>query len=533
MGAAFFRLPPARTPRRGRGRAVSRSSAPTAAQQAALHPAASVWVAASAGTGKTRVLTDRLLTLMLDGTDPGRILCLTFTRAAAAEMANRVNSRLAAWATLPPGALAEELVALTGQMPQEHDIARARQLFARVLDAPGGAKIATIHAFCQSLLRRFPLEAAVPPEFAVIEERGAAEAIADGVETVLAAARAGGNPELAEALGLVARYTAEERFGELMTALVRERSKLRHALGQGEAALRRRLCAALAVPEDATLDSVTADFCIAGAGDEAGLRAAAAALAGGSPTDRGRGHVLGSWCEWPETRRQQLDDYLEAFLTEAGEIRQRLITKGAAAKEGCGDARAALAAEADRILHLMELRAAAALAEATGALVRLGAAVLRAYEHRKRLHGSLDYDDLVLKSLELLRRPGIAPWVLFKLDGGLDHILIDEAQDTNPEQWAIVAALAGEFFAGEGERDHVRTVFAVGDAKQSIYSFQRADPREFVRMHQHFQARVTAAQQDWQMVPLEISFRAAEPLLQAVDAVFRHDAAADGVALDS
>ncbi|HYU13459.1 MAG TPA: UvrD-helicase domain-containing protein, partial [Stellaceae bacterium] len=341
---------------------MSRAGAPTAAQQAALHPAVSVWVAASAGTGKTRVLTDRLLALMLDGTDPARILCLTFTRAAAAEMANRVNNRLAAWATLAPGALAEELVALTGQMPQEHEIARARQLFARVLDAPGGAKIATIHAFCQSLLRRFPLEAGVPPEFSVIEERSAAEAVADAVETVIAAARAGQEPGLAEALAVVARHTAEERFGELMTALVRERSKLQRALSDGETALHRRLCAALSVREDATVDSVTEAFCTAGACDEAALRAAAAALVGGSATDRERGRVVGSWCEQPETRRQQLDDYLTAFLTEAGDIRQRLITNGAAAKEGCGDAPAALDAEANRIRGFMEMRAAVALA---------------------------------------------------------------------------------------------------------------------------------------------------------------------------
>src|SRR5205085_7390360 len=145
----------------------------------------------------------------------------------------------------------------------------------------------------------------------------------------------------------------------------------------------------------------------------------------------------------------------------------------------------------------------------------------------KGLHGQLDYDDLVAKALELLRRPGIAPWVLFKLDGGLDHILIDEAQDTNPEQWQIVAALAEEFFAGDGAQERVRTVFAVGDAKQSIYSFQRADPREFVRMRQHFQDRVNAAKQIWQVVPLGISFRASEKLLKAVDAVFRQATAAD------
>src|SRR5207302_7824219 len=210
--------------------ATTRAGEAAAIQRQALGPEASVWVSASAGTGKTKVLTDRLLALMIDGTDPARILCLTFTRAAAAEVANRVNARLAAWATLPPGQLDEELVALIGRMPDEYETTLARQLFARVLDAPGGAKIATIHAFCQSLLRRFPLEAGVPPEFAVIEERGAAEAIADAVETVIAAARAGDEPELAEALGLVARYTAEERFGELMSALFRERRKLQPAL---------------------------------------------------------------------------------------------------------------------------------------------------------------------------------------------------------------------------------------------------------------------------------------------------------------
>src|SRR5436853_3003428 len=179
---------------------------PDTPQRKAASPRASVWVSASAGTGKTRVLIDRLLALMLDGTDPARILCLTFTRAAAAEMANRLNDRLARWTTLEPGKLAQELVELTGRYPDEYDTARARQLFARVLDTPGGAKIATIHAFCQSLLRRFPLEAGVPPEFAVIEERSAKDALKEAAESIIAQARAGGAPEIAEALAVVARY---------------------------------------------------------------------------------------------------------------------------------------------------------------------------------------------------------------------------------------------------------------------------------------------------------------------------------------
>jgi ATP-dependent helicase/nuclease subunit A len=509
------------------------AEAATKVQQEALDPAESVWVAASAGTGKTKVLTDRLLALMLDGTDPAHILCLTFTRAGAAEMANRINQRLAAWTTLPPGKLVEELVALTGRYPQDYEIARARQLFALTLDVPGGAKIATIHAFCQSLLRRFPLEAGVPPEFAVSDERGAAEALAEAVEAVIVAAREGAEPGLAEALAIVAGHAPEEGFIALMTALAKERGKLRQALAQGDAGLRRRLCAAFAVPEGATTDSLIAVFCAPGAGDEAGLRAAATALAEGTPTDQQRGAIIARWCADPAERRDLLDPYVKVFLTKEGEVRKRLITKPAAAKAVSADPAGVLQAEGERSRHFDAERAGLALIEATGALMRLGDALLRAYERRKRLMGLLDYDDLVQKALDLLRRPGVAPWVLFKLDGGLDHILIDEAQDTNPEQWAIVAALAEEFFAGEGAGgERPRTVFAVGDAKQSIYSFQRADPRAFVEMRAHFQARVTAAKQEWRVVPLEISFRAAAPLLQAVDAVFAHADAADGVALD-
>ncbi len=147
--------------------------------------------------------------------------------------------------------------------------------------------------------------------------------------------------------------------------------------------------------------------------------------------------------------------------------------------------------------------------------------------------GVLDFDDLVSMALALLRRPGVAPWVLFKLDGGLDHILIDEAQDTNPEQWEIVAALAEEFFAGEGARASIRTIFAVGDAKQSIYSFQRADPQAFpARCGSIFEERVNAANQTWLELPLDISFRSTEPILRAVDAIFRQPEARHGVALD-
>jgi ATP-dependent helicase/nuclease subunit A len=492
-------------------------------QRRAIDPAASVWVAASAGTGKTKVLTDRLLALMLGGTDPARVLCLTFTRAAAAEMANRLNERLASWATLSEGALAEELVELTGHRPDEDYLARARQLFARVLDTPGGIKIATIHAFCQSLLRRFPLEAGVSPEFAVLDERSAQEALAEAGETAILTARGGADPDLAAALASLTRYMTEERFQQLLTDLMAERGKLRAALAGGAAALRRKIWRHLSLPGEASLQTLLAAFCAGG--DLAALAAAAKALAEGGKSDRGHARILARWCEDAGDRPALLSGYLQIFLTDGGEIRQRLANKSAPCLP-------VLAAEARRVKEFATARAALAIAEASLALARLGAGVLRAYERRKTAMGVLDYDDLIERTRDLLRRPEVAPWVLFKLDGGLDHILIDEAQDTNPEQWEIVAALAQEFFAGEGARDALRTIFAVGDAKQSIYSFQRADPRAFLAMRRHFEARVAAARQTWRIVPLDTSFRSTEPILRAVDAIFGAEAARDGVELE-
>ena len=498
----------------------------------AADPRASVWVEASAGTGKTTVLTDRLLRLMLDGTDPARILCLTFTRAAAAEMANRLDGELAKWATLPAGELVQTLQQMTGQFADDAVIARARRLFALVLDAPGGIKISTIHAFCQTLLRRFPLEAGVSPEFAVIEERGADELLGEAAQSLMIAARERSDSELTEALAVVADHTAEKRFGELMQALAQERGKLQRVLRQGHSALRSKLSTALSLAEDATIESLVEEFCGDDAGRAEALQTAVAALAAGSRKDSCRAAAIAEWCAAePKMRRSKLAGYEALFLTDKGEVRDRLITAPAARKAGC-DAIGILEAEARRVLCLSRARAAIVVRDATCALVRLGERLLREYASAKRLKGVLDFEDLVLTTLALLRQPGVAPWVLFKLDGGLDHILIDEAQDTNPEQWEIVAALAEEFFAGEGAHGQSRTVFAVGDTKQSIYSFQRADPQAFLRMRQYFEQRVNAVNQDWLELPLSVSYRSTEPILQAVDAIFRQPEARRGVALD-
>ena len=499
-------------------------------QRRAYERQASVWVEASAGTGKTTVLTRRVLSLLLAKTAPSRILCLTFTKAAAAEMANRINETLSRWATSDDGALAQELVPLIGAMPDPDQLDYARQLFARVLDAPGGITIATIHAFCQSLLRRFPLEAGVVPHFEVMDERSSAEALTAAREAVLTRAREERTSPLADALSEAVQRTHEERFTELLSALAQERARLFAALGRGFDDFARTLRRLLDVREGETVDGILAEACAAHAcNEEALLVACRAMIASKGKTDQENGAIIAAWLAAPEMRHVAFDEYLCAFFTAdgAGPQRVRLVT--AALARELPHVLAAIQTEAERLQAIRQRRCAAEIYAATAAIARLGAAMLEEYERYKTSRALLDYDDLILKTRDLLRRPGIAPWVLFKLDGGLDHILVDEAQDTNPEQWEIVQLIAEEFFAGEGTRDAARTIFAVGDAKQSIYSFQRADPQKFIAMRAHFER---AAGAWWRRVPLHVSFRSVAAVLGAVDSVFAGDPANDGVALD-
>ncbi|MCH7486089.1 MAG: double-strand break repair helicase AddA, partial [Proteobacteria bacterium] len=500
---------------------------PEDAQRRAANPKASVWVAASAGTGKTKVLTDRVLGLMLAGTPPRRILCLTFTKAAAAEMANRIAERLGAWASAPEEELDESLAGLLGRAAGEETRARARGLFARVLDS--GMNIQTIHAFCQSLLGRFPLEAGLAPHFTVMDERDANEMLAAAKEDVLSRAR--GDEALALALARVTAHIHETAFSGLLGDLARDRGRLGRLImrfGSADAAAdaSRRLLGLEA-------DDTPAAVIEAASGDQAfdapALRAAAAALDGGTDADARRAAAV---CRWlaasPGDRAERFEIYATAFLANGlSTIRRTLITKKAAKSDP--DAGPALEAEAARLLFVAGRTRAAVTAEATHGLLTLGEALLAAYGRHKESRALLDFDDLILKAGAFLEGQGNATWAHYKLDGGIDHILIDEAQDTNPEQWRVVKALAEEFFSGEGAHETPRTVFAVGDAKQSIFGFQGADPAAFQDMRELFAERVPAAGGTWREEDLTQSYRSTRAVLDAVDAVFARPEAADGV----
>ncbi|MGZ5919856.1 MAG: UvrD-helicase domain-containing protein, partial [Hyphomicrobium sp.] len=370
-------------------------------QAKATRPTVSVWVNASAGSGKTKVLTDRVLALLLADARPERILCLTFTKAAAAEMSNRIAQRLAKWVTLDDDALERQLERLLGVDPLPEQLERARQLFARVLDSGRGPQILTIHAFCQSVLRRFPLEAGVLPHFTVMDERDSAEALAAAQDATIARAGSGADPALAEALARVTERVHELRFADLLKGLSAARGKLLHAVQQHGSleslieATRRKL--GLGVGE--TEETIVRDACADSAFDRALLDRAAAALAGGNDNDAKRGRLIGAWLTGTE-RHAGFESYCEIFLTNDDAPRARLATKKAL--EIYGDLAAVLTAEAERLCAVKARIKAARVFTSTSALLRLGAHLLDLYNADKARRGLMDFDDLIEHTRALL-----------------------------------------------------------------------------------------------------------------------------------
>lgn len=501
----------------------------TANQQIASNPAISAWVSASAGTGKTKVLSDRVLRLLLSGTAPSRILCITYTKAAAAEMTSRIQDQLRAWAVMDAYELTGVLAALTGEAPGMRLLTRARKLFAEVLETPGGMRIQTIHSLCQSLLQRFPLEAGTQPHFSVIDERTALDLLKEARLRLFSQSREREDPRLAEAIDVLAGRISEYGFIELLNELICDRRKLTALLKRpsGIIRLNTELWERLGFSYRAGAGDLFARHFSYEDGEEDCLRDFARRMyEEGSNSDRALGEAMLHWLELsPELRENHLASYHLAWLTLENKPR-KLPTAKMAAKLGSLVENAKR--ECARVSAHKQAVLAWEVARMTEYVFDVAEGLLALYDHQKATRAFLDYDDLILITRDLLHRPGIAPWVLYKLDGGLDHVLIDEAQDTSPEQWQIVRALVEEFFSGQGAREVTRTLFVVGDEKQSIFSFQGAQPAEFMRMQSYFAQRITEAGEAYKHVTLAHSFRSTQAVLSAVDAVFALPVARQG-----
>jgi ATP-dependent helicase/nuclease subunit A len=499
------------------------------AQFAASDPLASAWVAANAGTGKTYVLVMRVLRLLLAGTAPDRILCLTYTKAAAAEMSNRLFAQLAHWTTAPPATLAQVLHKLLQTEPDAATIERARTLFAQAIETPGGLKVQTIHAFCERLLKRFPLEAGVAAGFEVLDEATEAELRRAAIDAVLA--RANNDAALAGALDVVVRHTTGDHLDQVLRAAIAKPAWLAELVSQAgsDAAIRLQLRRRLGVRLVGDEADVLADLnaCI----DAQLARAACDLLADGKDSDR-HGQTRLAPALRPELDLAGRVRILEHFfLTAKAEPRKRLVTKDLAASQPALAQR--LVEAQQRFCTLQAERLALTVANASAALVLLADAVQQELTSAKTRRGALTFQDLIAATARLLAEAPEAQWVLYKLDGGLDHILVDEAQDTAPQQWQVVTGLAGEFFAGASASETIRTLFAVGDEKQSIYSFQDAKPRLFAEKGDAFGRLARQAGQTFHRVPLTLSFRSTDAVLASVDAIFAAPAARRGLTADT
>jgi len=481
----------------------------TFAQGQAADPAYSVFVTANAGSGKTKVLVDRIARLLLDGAKPSAFLCITYTKAAAAEMQRRLFERLGAWCVMDDSTLAEQLKKLGAS---NANLGVARALFAQALETPGGLKIQTIHAFCERLLARFPLEAGVPPGFDIADESRAAALLA---EARAEAALAEDAPR--DAFKRFAKRLYSEHLDGLLDRLALRRADFRrfaqkHTPLFAEQKIRDRHGAVQSADDFLRGFAIRLDW--------PGLRRAAQALATGGKQDVEASERLAALIECAEkTPREAMDACWSVAFTTSGDLRKKLVT--ASTQKEHSWLEGYLRQFADDVAGARAQLNAIERAEDAVAALALALKLDEAYSEAKARSGALDFDDLIEHAQALLQRSEAAPWVLYKLDGGLDHILIDEGQDTSAAQWKLIAPLRQEFFAGRGARERVRTVFSVGDPKQSIYGFQGADPEGFLEEAQRLDAQARAGGALFTAPELRTSFRSTQQVLDVVDATLR------------
>ncbi|MBO9463777.1 double-strand break repair helicase AddA [Tropicibacter sp. R15_0] len=480
----------------------------TQRQVDAASPGDSTWLAANAGSGKTRVLTDRVARLLLEGVLPEHILCLTYTKAAATEMQNRLFKRLGGWAMLNDDALRAELGTLGVESHLNTDFLRdARTLFARAIETPGGLRIQTIHSFCSSLLRRFPLEAGVSPQFKEMEDRGAELLRAEILD------RMSDGPQ-----SHLVQNIAPFISGDDTESLLAEICRRREAFG---AQTPDDIRAGYGISADLTPQSLLSEVFL---GSETQLLATAIAALKTSGTNDQKAAAKLETVTAPDMAA--LETLESTFLTGASAKEPFTAKIGSFPTKKLREGE--LLPIMDQLEDLMrrvetarDKRLSLIAAQRDIALYAFAKAFLPAYEAEKTRRGWLDFDDLITRTRDLLSNEGVAAWVLYRLDGGIDHILVDEAQDTSPVQWQVIERLAQEFTSGEGARTDVRrTIFVVGDKKQSIYSFQGADPSEFDRMRDEFRDRLQNTDAPLISMTLEHSFRSAEPILRLADNTF-------------
>jgi ATP-dependent helicase/nuclease subunit A len=500
-------------------------------QLLAADPLDNVWLSASAGTGKTQVLSARVLRLLLrEDVQPSQILCLTFTKAGAAEMANRINAVLARWVRLPEGALAKELGYLGADIGPAA-LTRARSLFAQVLDCPGGGlRIDTIHAFAQFLIGNFPEEAGLAPGTRVMDDRSREQLAREVLADVIEGAEARGDDRLLKAITL---FTTAKEPGALQKWLMRAADA--HDLWEGpggwQSPMDARVRQMLGMPADAGEDWANAPLHPDIFPDHQ-LSAMLPALDGwNAKTGQEAAAFIRQWLALDLAARvEAAPQFRKTLLKADGEPR---AMGGAERADPHFSERQAEIASAIRLID--DRRALLTTAGILTAALEIGRAFALAWDARKAREGLLDFSDLIRKAAGLLGNRTASDWIRYKLDRHFDHLLVDEAQDTNASQWDIVLALIDDFFSGESARgDALRTIFTVGDYKQAIFGFQGTSPENFARAKEKVEravlqardgiraGRVKRREPGWRDLDFGQSFRTANVVLDFVNRMIEH-----------
>jgi ATP-dependent helicase/nuclease subunit A len=506
-----------------------------ARQQKASKPNDWVWVTANAGSGKTHVLAERVIRLLLEGVEPSRILCLTYTKVAAAQMRSRVFQGLANFAIADDFRLKDELKKLGSTRNGAADLERARRLFAEALETPGGLKIQTIHAFCEMVLRRFPLEANIAGHFELLQGHAETVLIAEArMRLILKASDSNNHPELAAAFSHVFAVAGEDGLEKLVDAAINLRGELAGFIPRAIGTKRdwQPLYQSLGFAKETEV-SIAQSMWPAGGMDDAGLRDmldvgarsgaahfnnliapyVGAALANSNPTEKadllvkgflkGNGTPYGESYAAPGAIKKLRPDFYERYVSAATHIQ-------------------------NVSLRLADFRL---IRRSTSALL-LAETLIAEYEAMKQQRGLLDFSDLISRTQRLLSRPEVSAWVRYKLDAGIDHVLLDEAQDTSPGQWHVLQALTTEIFDNREGSNRQRTVFVVGDPKQSIYSFQGARPDSFDQQRSNYERDAKRSRLELKSLQFLASFRSAPAILDGVDQVFAQDEVRKGVSFD-
>ena len=467
-------------------------------QEIAAEPTFNVWVQANAGTGKTSVLTARLLRILFRGNEPvGGILCLTYTNAAAGEMRNRILAALRDWAMADDNELRELLTGVTtNNPPTDADIVHARDIFFKYIDNPDILKIKTIHGFCEEVLHRFPTEAGISPSWSLVSDAPQRVLLNDALNNLINSPT--NDARTVSAFNHIVGVMSEYKLDDLLTNIEQQYKNFfivnnfdsyrKYFIDTIEKKL--NIKSTKNIEKNIQNLKNILDF----------------AKSEKKPTKSLENLVY--LTEQYIENTIDFDEYKFAYLTRTGTP----IQKGLNYEY--------LSAERERVLAANAYKINKKIYMDTMALFDLSGAFAKKYAELKQIHNVLDFEDLILYTHRLFSNPENMGWVLSQMDFSLSHILVDEAQDTGPLQWELLQMLAGDFFA-EGDRSNLpRSLFVVGDTKQSIYGFQGADPNAFALSRAQIAAQIKNNARQIREVPLTQSFRSVEPILKTVDMFF-------------